>query len=113
MSGLTIDPPATPLSASSPTFVYENPVQPKAICTPSVTSAATRRTAPFTGKELFELVQAAIAVKFFEAKQEHLYEVEIFYCVLVEGARSQAGVGAKPAQHTPPTGPFAPLRAAP
>jgi len=82
MSGLIIDPPATPLSANSPTFVYENPfprdspgaqapvhpaanpqptpVQPKAICTPSVTSAATRRTAPFTGKELFELVQAAI-----------------------------------------------------
>ena len=90
MSGLIIDPPATPLSANSPTFVYENPfpmdppgaqapvhpaanpqptpVQPKAICTTSVTSAATRRTAPFTGKELFELVQAAIAVKFFEAK---------------------------------------------
>ena len=32
-----------------------------------MTSAATRRTAPFTGKEFFELVQAAIAVKFFEA----------------------------------------------
>jgi hypothetical protein len=45
MSGLIIDPPATPLSASSPTFVYENPVQPKAICTPSVPSAATRMPA--------------------------------------------------------------------
>ena len=43
-------------------------IQPKATSTPSKTSAATRRTAPFTGKELFELIQAAIAVKFFEAK---------------------------------------------
>jgi type IV secretory pathway VirB4 component len=32
--------------------------------------------------------------KFFEAKREYLYKVEIFYCVLLEGARSKTGVGA-------------------
>jgi type IV secretion system protein VirB4 len=42
------------------------------------------------------IVEAAIDQrrKFFEAKQEHLYQVEIFYCVLIEGARSKTGVGA-------------------
>jgi type IV secretion system protein VirB4 len=42
------------------------------------------------------IVEAAIDQrrKFIEAKQEHLYQVEIFYCVLVEGARSKTGVGA-------------------
>jgi type IV secretion system protein VirB4 len=41
-------------------------------------------------------VEAAIDQrrKFFEGKREHLYQVEIFYCVLVEGARSKTGVGA-------------------
>jgi len=32
--------------------------------------------------------------KFFEAKRDHLYEIEIFYCILLEGARSKTGVGA-------------------
>jgi hypothetical protein len=32
--------------------------------------------------------------KFFEAKRDHLYEIEIFYCILLEGPRSKAGVGA-------------------
>ena len=32
--------------------------------------------------------------KFFEAKRDHLYQVEIFYCILLEGARSKTGVGA-------------------
>jgi hypothetical protein len=32
--------------------------------------------------------------KFFEAKREHLYQIEIFYCILLEGARSKTGVGA-------------------
>jgi type IV secretion system protein TrbE len=32
--------------------------------------------------------------KFFEAKRERLYQVEIFYCILLEGSRSQTGVGA-------------------
>jgi type IV secretion system protein VirB4 len=42
------------------------------------------------------VVDAAIdqSRKFFEAKRDHLYQVEIFYCVLVEGARSNTGVGA-------------------
>jgi len=42
------------------------------------------------------IVQAAIDQrrKFFEAKRDHLYEVEIFYCILLEGARSKSGVGA-------------------
>jgi len=32
--------------------------------------------------------------QFFEAKREHLYQVEIFYCILLEGSRSKTGVGA-------------------
>jgi type IV secretion system protein VirB4 len=32
--------------------------------------------------------------KFFERKCDHLYQVEIFYCILLEGARSKTGVGA-------------------
>ena len=91
MLGLPTNPPATHLSASSLTFVLENPtlgdtsgietapvapaanphpflIQPNAFDTPSQTSVVTRRTIPFTGKKLFELIQAAIAVKFFEAK---------------------------------------------
>ncbi len=41
------------------------------------------------------LVEAAIDQrrKFFEAKRDHLYQVEIFYCILLEGARSKTGVG--------------------
>jgi type IV secretion/conjugal transfer VirB4 family ATPase len=41
------------------------------------------------------IVQAAIDQrrKFFEAKRDNLYQVEIFYCVLLEGARSKTGVG--------------------
>jgi type IV secretion/conjugal transfer VirB4 family ATPase len=42
------------------------------------------------------IVAAAIEQrrKFFEAKRDHLYQVDIFYCVLLEGARSKTGVGA-------------------
>ncbi|MGA2233955.1 MAG: hypothetical protein ABSG23_00550 [Terriglobales bacterium] len=42
------------------------------------------------------IVEAAIEQrrKFFEAKRGHLYQVEIFYCILLEGARSKTGVGA-------------------
>jgi len=42
------------------------------------------------------IVDAAIEQrrKFFEAKRDHLYQVEIFYCILIEGARSKTGVGA-------------------
>jgi hypothetical protein len=32
--------------------------------------------------------------KFFEAKRDRLYQVEIFYCIVLEGARSKTGVGA-------------------
>ncbi len=32
--------------------------------------------------------------KFFEAKRDHLYEIEIFYCIVLEGPRSKTGVGA-------------------
>src|ERR1035437_2288044 len=42
------------------------------------------------------IVAAAIEQrrKFFEAKRDHLYRVEIFYCILLEGARSKTGMGA-------------------
>jgi type IV secretion system protein VirB4 len=42
------------------------------------------------------VVQAAIDQRreFFEAKQDRLYQIEIFYCILLEGARSKTGVGA-------------------
>src|ERR1700674_3797721 len=41
------------------------------------------------------IVEAAIDQrrKFFDAKRDHLYQVEIFYCILLEGARSKTGVG--------------------
>src|ERR1035437_1433256 len=32
--------------------------------------------------------------QFFEAKRERLYQVEIFYCIVLEGSRSKTGVGA-------------------
>ena len=32
--------------------------------------------------------------QFFEAKRDHLYEVEIFYCIVLEGARSKTGISA-------------------
>lgn len=40
------------------------------------------------------VVEAAIDQrrKFFEAKRDRLYLVEIFYCIVLEGARSQTGV---------------------
>ncbi len=42
------------------------------------------------------IVAAAIDQRrqFFEAKREHLYQVEIFYCILLEGSRSKTGIGA-------------------
>src|SRR5215470_11995678 len=48
---------------------------------------------------------------FFDAKRDHLYMVEIFYCILLEGARSKTGVGAGVARLiTDPAGGFAELR---
>jgi type IV secretion system protein VirB4 len=32
--------------------------------------------------------------EFFRSKLEHLYQIEIFYCILLEGARSKTGLGA-------------------
>jgi type IV secretory pathway VirB4 component len=42
------------------------------------------------------VVEAAIDQrrKFIEAKRGHLYQIKIFYCILLEGAKSKAGVGA-------------------
>ena len=34
------------------------------------------------------------APQLFEAKREHLYQIEIFYCILLEGPRSKTGVRA-------------------
>jgi type IV secretion system protein VirB4 len=41
------------------------------------------------------VVQAAIDQrrKFFEEKRDRLYQIEIFYCIVLEGARSKTGVG--------------------
>ncbi len=42
------------------------------------------------------VVQAAIEQRkeFFAQKRDHLYQVEIFYCILLEGARSKTGLSA-------------------
>jgi type IV secretory pathway VirB4 component len=42
------------------------------------------------------IVEAAIDQrrKVFEAKRDHLYQVEVFYCILLEGTRSRTGAGA-------------------
>jgi type IV secretion system protein TrbE len=36
--------------------------------------------------------------QFFEAKRDHLYQIEIFYAIVLEGPRSKSGVGAAFAQ---------------
>jgi type IV secretion/conjugal transfer VirB4 family ATPase len=42
------------------------------------------------------IVEAAVEQRrrFFEAKRDNLYQIEIFYVVLLEGARSKRGIGA-------------------
>jgi type IV secretion/conjugal transfer VirB4 family ATPase len=42
------------------------------------------------------VVEAAIDQRrqFFEAKRDRLYQIEIFYCIVLEGARSKTGVAA-------------------
>jgi type IV secretion system protein VirB4 len=60
------------------------------------------------------IVEAAIEQrrKFFEAKRDHLYQVEIFYCILLEGSRSKTGVGAAFSQlFRDPTGAIGELKA--
>jgi type IV secretion system protein TrbE len=49
--------------------------------------------------------------QFFEAKRDHLYQVEIFYAIVLEGPRSKSGVGAAFAQlFRDPGGAIAELR---
>jgi type IV secretion system protein VirB4 len=53
------------------------------------------------------VVQAAIDQRrqFFESKRDRLYQIEIFYCVVLEGARSKTGIGAAAARlFTDPAG---------
>jgi type IV secretion/conjugal transfer VirB4 family ATPase len=42
------------------------------------------------------VVEAAIEQRrqFFESKKDHLYQIEIFYAIVLEGSRSKTGVGA-------------------
>ena len=42
------------------------------------------------------VVQTAVDQRreFFEAKRDRLFQIEIFYCILLEGSRSKTGVGA-------------------
>jgi len=46
------------------------------------------------------IVEAAVEQRrqFFEAKKDHLYQIEIFYAIVLEGSRSKTGVGAALAQ---------------
>jgi type IV secretion system protein VirB4 len=46
------------------------------------------------------VVQTAVDQRrqFFEEKAERLYQIEIYYCILLEGSRSKTGVGAAFAQ---------------
>src|SRR5580698_3899186 len=60
------------------------------------------------------VVEAAIDQrrKFFEAKRDHLYQVEIFYCILLEGRRSRTGLAAGFARlFSDPAGAVAELKA--
>ncbi|MBB5062519.1 VirB4 family type IV secretion system protein [Granulicella mallensis] len=56
---------------------------------------SNRPDIPFANYE-DPVVEAAIDQRrrFFESKREDLYEIEIFYVVMLEGARSKRGVGA-------------------
>ena len=59
------------------------------------------------------IVEAAIDQRrqFFDAKRDHLYQVEIFYAIVLEGPRSKSGVGSAFAQlFRDPAGAIAELR---
>ena len=58
---------------------------------------SNRPDIPFASYE-DSVVEAAIDQRrrFFESKREDLYEIEIFYVVMLEGARSKRGVIPKP-----------------
>jgi type IV secretion/conjugal transfer VirB4 family ATPase len=55
---------------------------------------ANRPEIPFAGYD-DPIVEAAVEQRrqFFESKRDHLYQIEIFYVVLLEGARSKRGIG--------------------
>ena len=55
---------------------------------------SNRPEIPFASYE-DPVVQAAINQRrqFFESKRDRLYQIEIFYCILLEGARSKTGIG--------------------
>jgi type IV secretory pathway VirB4 component len=56
---------------------------------------SNRPTIPFARYD-DPVVEAAIEQRrqFFEAKKDHLYQIEIFYAIVLEGSRSKTGVGA-------------------
>jgi len=60
---------------------------------------SNRPDIPFASYE-DPVVEAAIEQRrqFFEGKRDHLYQVEIFYAVVLEGPRSKSGIGAAFAQ---------------
>jgi type IV secretion system protein VirB4 len=50
--------------------------------------------------------------EFFASKRDHLYQIDIFYCVLLQGARSKTGVGAALGRLAPdPAGALGELKA--
>lgn len=50
--------------------------------------------------------------RLFEARRDHLYQVEIFYCIVLEGARSKSGISAALARFfRDPTGAIVELKA--
>ena len=55
---------------------------------------ANRPEIPFASYD-DPIVEAAVEQRrqFFESKRDHLYQIEIFYVVLLEGARSKRGIG--------------------
>jgi len=73
---------------------------------------SNRPEIPFT-KYDDPIVETAIDQRrqFFEAKRDHLYQVEIFYAIILEGPRSKSGVGAAVARlFRDPAGAIAELR---
>jgi hypothetical protein len=81
-------------------------------CNPGI-RRGVRPTIPFADYE-DPVVEAAIEQRrqFFEAKKDHLYQIEIFYAVVLEGSRSKTGVGAALAQLLrDPSGGIAELKA--
>jgi type IV secretion system protein TrbE len=74
---------------------------------------SNRPEIPFAAYE-DPVVEAAIDQrrKFFDAKRDHLYQVEIFYCILLEGRRSKTGIAAAFARlFSDPAGAVAELKA--